>query len=288
VTNAVALRTHSGWAGLAQQKYVILNQDGGSRITTSGDIEVVGSNIIMTGAGQLTQDAGSSMNVYDVFVQGNLFVAGDNTTLGVTEAATITCLANIVADFAVGNTVISNGDIYWATGSAYGQDQQLTGNLTVLGAMDLQTATVVGQITANTFSGDGSQLTNLPAVTEFTSNITGNGHTISNVQIVDFTESINSQGNVTGTVTVDASISSVHTVSATGNITLNTTDITNFRPGQSVTVIVTHVVADVYLSSNLKFAGDSRTVSNTAGAIDSITVFNDGVNLLATLVKGYA
>jgi hypothetical protein len=42
------------------------------------------------------------------------------------------------------------------------------------------------------------------------------------------------------------------------------------------------------LTSDLKYAGASKTLSTAASAIDVINIFYDGTNYLASLVKGYA
>jgi hypothetical protein len=83
--------------------------------------------------------------------------------------------------------------------------------------------------------------------------------------------------------------SSVITLTATGNITINTGDFSNAIAGRSMSFIITQGGSGSYtLTSNMKFAGGSKTLSTAVGAIDIINVFYDGTNFLASLVKGYA
>jgi hypothetical protein len=42
------------------------------------------------------------------------------------------------------------------------------------------------------------------------------------------------------------------------------------------------------LTSTMKFAGGSKTLSTAVGAIDIISIFYDGSTYYATLSKGYA
>ena len=45
-------------------------------------------------------------------------------------------------------------------------------------------------------------------------------------------------------------------------------------------------MAQTYTS--VKFAGGTPTLSTAGGAIDVVTVFNDGVNYLGNIAKAYA
>jgi hypothetical protein len=104
-----------------------------------------------------------------------------------------------------------------------------------------------------------------------------------------YNEKVFALGNTSGAITANVSQGPVQTLTATGDITLNTTDITNAVAGTSITLIITQDgTGSRLLTSNLKYAGGSKTLSTTAGAIDVISVFYDGTNYLASLVKGYA
>ena len=106
--------------------------------------------------------------------------------------------------------------------------------------------------------------------------------------IASYSEKIAAIGSTSGTVSLDAMTAPVHTLTATGAITLNAVD-TTMTAGQSITVIITQDgTGGQTLTSDWKFAGASKTLSTDPNAIDVITVFYDGTNYLASLVKGYA
>ena len=89
------------------------------------------------------------------------------------------------------------------------------------------------------------------------------------------------------TLTPNAANGAVQSYTVTGNITLNAfgTPIA----GQSLTLILTIGGSGGYtLSSTMKFAGASKTISTTVGAVDIITIYYDGTNYWASLSKGFA
>ena len=96
-------------------------------------------------------------------------------------------------------------------------------------------------------------------------------------------------GNISGTVSFSYATGTVKTATLTGNITVNTNNIVNMPVGGTITLILTQDgTGSRTLTSNIKFAGGSKTLSTAAGAIDTISIYNDGTNMLAALVKGYA
>ena len=118
---------------------------------------------------------------------------------------------------------------------------------------------------------------------------TGNILITGNASLKPYTETVYAQGSISGTVTVSQLNGTIQSLTATGNLTLNTTDITFMPPGGSVTLIITQDgTGSRLLTSNLLYAGGSKTLSTAASSIDTITVFYTGTNYLASLVKGYA
>ena len=106
--------------------------------------------------------------------------------------------------------------------------------------------------------------------------------------LASYSEKIAAIGTTSGTVAVNAMTAPVHTLTATGAITLNAAD-TTMTAGQSITVIMTQDGTGGHtLTSDWKFAGGEKTLSTDPAAIDIINVFYDGTNFLAGLVKGYA
>jgi hypothetical protein len=121
-----------------------------------------------------------------------------------------------------------------------------------------------------------------------TGNITGgNVISLARSQAVNFSETVTAFGNATGTITPNISLGAIQTMTLTGNITLNA--ITNIATGQSMTLILTQDgTGGRTLTSTMKFAGNSRTLSTAAAATDIISVFYDGTNYWSSLTKGYA
>jgi hypothetical protein len=72
-------------------------------------------------------------------------------------------------------------------------------------------------------------------------------------------------------------------------LTINTTDFLNTAAGSSCTIILTQdSTGGRTLTSNLLYAGGSKTLSTAPGAVDVINVFYTGSQYLASLVKGYS
>ena len=76
----------------------------------------------------------------------------------------------------------------------------------------------------------------------------------------------------------------------TGSNISNVANITsNAVAGTSATVIITQdATGSRLLTSTMKFAGASKTLSTAAASIDIIGVFYDGTTYYASLTKGYA
>ena len=121
-----------------------------------------------------------------------------------------------------------------------------------------------------------------------TSNGSGNPSWSSNIKLIQYSETVVAGGNTgTSTITPDAAAGSIYTYTATGNFTFNS--ISNAVAGTSMTVIITQDgTGGKLLTSTMKFAGGSKTLSTAANAIDIISVFYDGTTYYASLTKGYA
>ena len=151
---------------------------------------------------------------------------------------------------------------------------------------------------ALTFTEMDDNLTNLATAANasaslsgasFTGNVEFNNNHISNAILHTTIEKTSNIGAVTGAVTVNANIAPIQRATLVGNITINTTNLTNFSTGESVTLVLTQdATGSRILTSNLKYAGASKTLTTTANAIDTIAITYDGTNYLAALVKGYA
>jgi hypothetical protein len=89
------------------------------------------------------------------------------------------------------------------------------------------------------------------------------------------------------TITPDVTNGNVQQVTLTGNVTFSA--FTSPVAGQSLTLIVKQdATGSRTLTSTMKFAGASKTLSTAANSVDIISVYYDGTNYWASLGKGFA
>jgi hypothetical protein len=89
------------------------------------------------------------------------------------------------------------------------------------------------------------------------------------------------------TITPDAANGSVQTVTLTGNVTFSA--FSNPVSGQTITLIITQdATGSRTLTSTMKFAGGSKTLSTAAASIDIMTVSYIGTTYYASLAKAFA
>jgi hypothetical protein len=202
----------------------------------------------------------------------NLIGTGDTfvtlATLTITNTATIT---NLV----FGNT--STTQVGYAADVLGGEANQIVYQV---GAND--TGFVEAPTTATTYLAWTG--TNYMWSSPFTSG----GTFTDTITIKGLKETQYSWGSVgAGTYSPDVSSGTVQKMTLTGNITINT--LTNATTGSSVNLILTQDgTGGRTLTSTMKFAGANKTLSTAASSIDVITIYYDGTNYLASLVKGYA
>ena len=120
---------------------------------------------------------------------------------------------------------------------------------------------------------------------QFTANVEGNGFTLQNVVLNTYREKTANIGTITGTVTLDANTAPVQTAAVSGNITINSNNLTNFLAGQSVTLILRHTGNTRTFSSNIKFVNSNKTIGGTTNVTDVVTIFYDGTEYLAAVAK---
>ena len=199
----------------------------------------------------------------------------------------------------------------------------VTDNLDLTGSNISNVAAInsTANVTASYFLGNGSQLTGISATVAQTvsnaaqpnitstgtlvslnvsgdANLTGTVTNISNANITTanvtnlildkYNETVVSAGNTgAATLTPDASAGTIYRYTLTGNITLSA--LANAVAGTSMTIILTQdATGNRTLTSTMKFAGASKTLSTAANSIDIMSVFYDGTTYYATLSKGYA
>jgi hypothetical protein len=112
--------------------------------------------------------------------------------------------------------------------------------------------------------------------------------TFANIDLKKFDEQVYNWGTVsTGTVWIDVNSGTIHRMTLGGNITMNAFTGTVVT-GTSVTVVLKQdATGSRTLTSTMKFAGGSKTLSTAGTTTDVISVFYDGVDYLAALTKGF-
>jgi hypothetical protein len=240
--------------------------------------------------------------------------SGDNLDLSgsnISNVANITSAANVTASFFIGNGSSLTG----VTASPAGSNTQIQFNNA--GAFDGNSTftinTATGVLAAPNFSGNGASLSSitganvtgqvgnaLVAGTVYTNaqpNITSVGTLTSltvsgnlvptNIVLDAFNETLPASANTSTSISPDVSLGTIFRYTANANFTFN--GLTNAVAGSSATVIITQDgTGSRLLTSTMKYAGASKTLSTAAASIDIIGVFYDGTTYYASLTKGYA
>ena len=130
-----------------------------------------------------------------------------------------------------------------------------------------------------------SNITSLGTLTSLS--ISGNANIV-NTNLVKFGETVIAGGSTgAATLTPNAAAGTIYQYTLTGNITLSA--LSNAVAGTSMTLILTQdATGGRTLTSTMKFAGGSKTLSTAANAIDIMGVIYDGTTYYASLTKGYA
>jgi hypothetical protein len=117
--------------------------------------------------------------------------------------------------------------------------------------------------------------------------ITPNGTGKTKITNLNYSEAAPYSVTYAATITPDVANGNIQTVTLTGNVTLSA--FTNAIAGQSLTLfVVQDATGSRTLTSTMKFAGGSKTLSTAANSIDIITAYYDGTTYYATLAKAFA
>jgi hypothetical protein len=92
-------------------------------------------------------------------------------------------------------------------------------------------------------------------------------------------------GTTGGTIAPDVANGNVQKITLNSALTLNA--FTNPVAGQSLTLIIYGGTAYTSITSTMKFAGGTKTLTATAGCVDILTVYYDGTNYWASLGKDF-
>lgn len=107
------------------------------------------------------------------------------------------------------------------------------------------------------------------------------------VTMKQFSESVNVLGTSSGTVNLDMSQGSIHTVTMGNNITELT--FTNMSAGRSGMLIINNGAGGfTFATTNIIFAGGAPTLSGGASDIDVISFVSDGTNILGSFTGDYS
>lgn len=283
----------------------------GSALTwTEGDANITNLNNakIENVVEDLTPQLGGNLDV-----NGNSIVSTSNANINITPdgtgkvVTTKTLNANILAStqsagdeggqfelaLAATNTTLSSGvaiDInqnrlrfFETGGTTRGAYIDLTAAATGVGT-NLLAPDIVNDTTPQL--GGNLDVNGKDIVSVSNGNITitpnGTGQTV--IKNIEYNENIFSLGTTSGTIAPNVANGNVQTITLNGNLTLNA--FTSPVAGQSLTLIINTNGTGRTLTSTMKFAGGSKTLSTTS-TTDIITVFYDGTNYWASLGKDF-
>jgi hypothetical protein len=232
----------------------------------------------------------------------------DLSSSNISNVSNINSVGNVTASYFIGNGSSLTG----VTASPAGSNTQIQFNdANTFGASaNFTINTSTGVLAAPNFSGNGASLSsitgaNVTGTVPNAANVTGNAQSnitsvgnltsvvvsgnanITNTNLVKFGETVIAGGNTgAATLTPNAAAGTIYTYTLTGNITLSA--LSNAVAGTSMTIILTQDgTGNRLLTSTMKFAGNSKTLSTAANTIDIMGVFYDGSTYYASLTKGY-
>jgi hypothetical protein len=109
----------------------------------------------------------------------------------------------------------------------------------------------------------------------------------STVTITGLNETVYNWGNVSGTVTPNASTATVHKMTLTGNLTINA--FASPQTGSNITLILTQdATGGRSFSSTAKFSGGYKSLTTSTSATDIISLFYDGTTYWGSISKDFS
>jgi hypothetical protein len=189
---------------------------------------------------------------------------------------------NSIVSTSNGNIVLEpngTGDVYLNADTVRVGDANANATITTNGTGDLILNTNGG-----TNSGSITILDNVNG--NISIQPSGTGQTV--VKNLEYQEFVAVGGTYAGgTLAPAATNGNILTLTLTGNLTINA--FTNPISGQTITLIITQdATGGRTLTSTMKFAGGSKTLSTAANATDILTISYIDTTYYASLVKGYA
>jgi hypothetical protein len=170
---------------------------------------------------------------------------------------------------------------------------EIQGAGTVTTAVSGNTVTITGSNPVGDLTVIGSTISS-PSNADITVVTSGSGRIVAGAPLEiqkGYIEAINTLTS-SSTITVDFAEASVHTITLAENTQFV---VTNLPTGGTGTIIITQDGGGSNTgsfgtdgSTAVKFAGGTPTLSTAGGAIDVVTIFNDGTNYLGNIAKAYA
>jgi len=163
-----------------------------------------------------------------------------------------------------------------------------TGATGPTGATGVTGATGATGTFSGTFSGN-ADVNGFSIISASNGNIaiTPNGTGKTKITNLNYSEAAPFAVTYGATITPNVANGNIQTVTLTGNVTFSA--FTSPIAGQSLTLfVVQDATGSRTLTSTMKFAGGSKTLSTAANSIDIITAYYDGTNYYATLAKAFA
>jgi len=240
--------------------------------TTDGDISIEpnGTGIVIAQADLVVGYGTTAANVSSAGAYDLVLSTNEGTNSG-----TIT-----ITDGTNGNITIEpngTGDVHLVTDALRVGDLNTEARISTYGTGNLVLTTNEGNDPDPTITiGNGANA-------DITLTPSGTGMTMLNN--IEYHEKIYSLGTTSGTITPDVTNGNVQTITLNGNLTFSA--FSNPITGQSLTLIINTNGTSRTLTSTMKFAGASKTLSTT-NTTDIISVFYDGTNYWASLAKGFA
>jgi hypothetical protein len=128
-------------------------------------------------------------------------------------------------------------------------------------------------------------LTSLVNPNNLTANVQANGQYIEFPIFNAYREKVAAHATTTGTITIDANVAPIQTITTTGNLTINASNLSNFASGESVTLLLRHNANNRIITSDLLFVNQTKTIGGHTSCVDAISIFYDGTSYLASTVK---
>lgn len=284
VTSTVANATHADVADLANS--------------------VAGANVVGTVANANYSAYANIATTANSVSVANVTGIGNIATINLTGSA-----SNVLYGNGVFAAPLSNGSANYANyaGNAF----SVTGSNVVGPVSSANTAatvttaaqpniTSVGTLTSLSVSGNinvgnnviitnNANVSNSMSVTNTVNANLGNFNNavLGVTSLYKFNESVQSVANTGSSISPNVTLSTIFQYVANSNFTFN--GLSNAVAGTSATVIIQQdSTGGRTMTSTMKFAGGSKTLSTAGNAIDIICLFYDGVTYYASLTKGYA